>query len=222
MSTPTLASLDSSLYPQVWEQQTFNDAHSLLIAMLTGNIKTDAKAFSDAFTRQLLANDTYQQWINFTVFGGYLQRQFMAFYRQTEDSFNTDMPALFRRELIRHAQYLPLAQTLFLVGDMPKIARFDKLLTTTVNPATAVFNAQQAHKKSAINRSVAVINQITVVGRQVMGFPIRHNRRTSERTRNEVLVLDFQELRLVNEENVISKKRSNIDETMLLRYYELR
>ncbi|CAM3607790.1 hypothetical protein GCM10016272_23160 [Psychrobacter glaciei] len=222
MSTPTLASLDRSLYPQVWEQQTFTDAHSLLIAMLTGNIKTDAKAFSDAFTRQLLANDTYQQWINFTVFGGYLQRQFMAFYRQTEDSFNTDMPALFRREFIRHAQYLPLTQTLFLAGDMPKIARFDKLLTTTVNPATAVLNAQQAHKKSAMNRSVAVINQITVVGRQVMGFPIRHNRRTSERTRNEVLILDFQELRLVNELTIEDIKKSNIDETMLLRYYELR
>lgn len=218
MSIPTLASLDSGLYPQVWEQQTFTDAHSLLIAMLMGNITADAKTF----TQHLLANDIYQQWINFTVFGGYLQRHFIAFYRQTEDSFNADMPALFRRELIRHAQYLPLAQTLFLAGNMPKSARLDKLLTATVNPATAVINAQQAHKKSVINHSEAVINQITVVGRQVVGFPIRHNKRTSERTRNEVLILDFQELRLVNEENVISKKRSNIDETMLLRYYELR
>lgn len=218
MSIPTLESLDSSLYPQVWEQQTFSDAHSVLIAMLTGNIAPDAKAFS----KQLLANDVYQQWIHFTVFGGYLQRNFIAFYRQTEDSFNTDMPALFRRELIRHSQYLPLAQTLFLAGDMPKSARSDKLLTMTVNPATAVINIQQAHKKSVINHSEAVINQITVVGSQVVGFPLRHNKRTSERTRNEVLILDFQELRLINEENVISKKRSNIDETMLLRYYELR
>lgn len=218
MSIPTLASLDSGLYPQVWEQQTFTDAHSLLIAMLMGNITADAKTF----TQHLLANDIYQQWINFTVFGGYLQRHFIAFYRQTEDSFNADMPALFRRELIRHAQYLPLAQTLFLAGNMPKSARLDKLLTATVNPATAVINAQQAHKKSVINHSEAVINQITVVGKQVVGFPIRHNKRTSERTRNEVLILDFQELRLVNEENVISKKRSNTDETMLLRYYELR
>ena len=218
MSIPTLASLDSSLYPQVWEQQTFTDAHSLLIAMLMGNITADAKTF----TQHLLANDIYQQWINFTVFGGYLQRQFIAFYRQTEDSFNAEMPALFRRELIRHARYLPLAQTLFLAGNMPKSARLDKLLTTTVNPATAVMKAQQDHKKSVTNHSEAVINQITVVGKQVVGFPIRHNKRTSERTRNEVLILDFQELRLVNEENVISKKRSNTDETMLLRYYELR
>ncbi|PKG36746.1 MULTISPECIES: hypothetical protein [Psychrobacter] len=218
MGIPTLASLDSGLYPQVWEQQTFTDAHSLLIAMLMGNITADAKTF----TQHLLANDIYQQWINFTVFGGYLQRQFIAFYRQTEDSFNADMPALFRRELIRHARYLPLAQTLFLAGNMPKSARLDKLLTVTVNPATAVINAQQDHKKSVTNHSEAVINQITVVGKQVVGFPIRHNKRTSERTRNEVLILDFQELRLVNEENVISKKRSNTDETMLLRYYELR
>ena len=218
MSIPTLASLDSGLYPQVWEQQTFTDAHSLLIAMLMGNITADAKTF----TQHLLANDIYQQWINFTVFGGYLQRHFIAFYRQTEDSFNADMPALFRRELIRHAQYLPLAQTLFLAGNMPKSARLDKLLTVTVNPATAVINAQHAHQKSVMNHLEVVINQITVVGRQVVGFPIRHNKRTSERTRNEVLILDFQELRLINEENVISKKRSNIDETMLLRYYELR
>ena len=218
MNKSMLALLDSSLYPQVWEQQTFSDAHSVLIAMLTGNIAPDAKAFS----KQLLANDVYQQWIHFTVFGGYLQRNFIAFYRQTEDSFNTDMPALFHRELIRHAQYLPLAQTLFLAGEMPKSARSDKLLTMTVNSATAVINMQQAHKKSVINHSEAVINQITVVGSQVVGFPIRHNKRTSERTRNEVLILDFQELRLVNEENISSKKRSNIDETILLRSYELR
>lgn len=220
MGTPTLASLDSSLYPQVWEQQTFANAHSVLIAMLTSDITPDAKAFS----KQLLENDVYQQWINFTVFGSYLQRNFIAFYRQTEDSFNTDMPALFRRELIRHAQYLPLAQTLFLAGDVLKSARFNKFLTTTVNPATAVINAQQAHQKSAAKHTEVVINQITIVGTQVVGFPIRHNKRTSERTRNEVLILDFHDLRLVNEEVIETStiKKSNIADTMLLRYYELR
>lgn len=220
MSTPTLISLDNSLYPQVWERLTFTDAHSILIAMLMGNITPDAKAFS----KQLLANDVYQQWIHFTVFGGYLQRNFIAFYRQTEDSFNTDMPALFRRELIRHAQYLPLGQTLFLAGNMPKSARSDKLLTTTVNPATIVINAQQAHQKSATKHSEVVINQITIVGSQVMGFPIRHNKRTSERTRNEVLILDFHDLRLVNEDVMETStiKKSNTADTMLLRYYELR
>ena len=67
-----------------------------------------------------------------------------------------------------------------------------------------------------------VINQIEITGQQVLGFPIRHNKRTSERLRNEVLILDFQNLRLVNEMSVITKKRSNIDETILLRSYELR
>ena len=57
-----------------------------------------------------------------------------------------------------------------------------------------------------------------------MGFPIRHNKRTSERTRNEVLILDFRDLRLVNEEGIETSeiKKSNIAETILLRYYELR
>lgn len=220
MSTPTLASLDSSLYPQVWERQTFTDAHSILIAMLMGNITPDAKAFS----KRLLANDVYQQWIHFTVFGGYLQRNFIAFYRQTEDSFNTDMPALFRRELIRHAQYLPLGQTLFLAGDMPKSARSDKLLTTTVNPATTVINAKKMNKKVSMNSPSTIINQITVIGKQVLGFPIRHNKRTSERTRNEILILDFHDLRLVNEDVIETStiKKSNTADTVLLRYYELR
>ena len=220
MSRSILRLLDSSLYPQIWQQQTFTDAHSVLIAMLTGSITPDAKAFS----KQLLANDVYQQWIHFTVFGGYLQRNFMAFYRQTEDSFNTDMPALFRRELIRHAQYLPFAQTLFLAGDMPKSVRQTKILTTTVNPATAVINAQKMNKKSSMNSPSTIINQITVISKQVLGFPIRHNKRTSERTRNEVLILDFHDLRLVNEDVIETNtiKKSNTADTVLLRYYELR
>ena len=218
MGRSILRLLDSSLYPQIWQQQTFTNPQALLIAMLTAESTPDAKAFS----KQLLANDVYQQWINFTVFGGYLQRNFMAFYRQTEDSFNLEMPALFRQELMRHAQYLPLEQVLFFAGDLPKSARQTKILTITVNPATAVINAQKMNKKSSMNSPSTIINQITVIGKQVLGFPIRHNKRTSERTRNEVLILDFQELRLVHEINVRAKKRSNIDETILLRSYELR
>ena len=218
MGRSILRLLDSSLYPQIWQQQTFTNPQALLIAMLTAESTPDAKAFS----KQLLANDVYQQWINFTVFGGYLQRNFMAFYRQTEDSFNLEMPALFRQELMRHAQYLPLEQVLFFAGDLPKSARHTKILTITVNPATAVINAQQDRQKSTLKHSEMVMNEITVVGRQVVGFPIRHNKRTSERTRNEVLILDFQDLRLVHEINVRAKKRSNIDETILLRSYELR
>ena len=210
--------LDSSLYPQIWQQQTFTNPQALLLAMLTADTTADA----DAFTKQLIANDIYQDWINSSVFGRYLQRNFTAFSQQTEDSFNSDMPALFRQELMRHAQYLPPEQILFFAGDMLKSVRQIKVLSTTVNPATTIINAQKLNAKSTINTPTMIINQIVIRGKQVLGFPIRHNKRTSERTRNEVLILDFQDLRLVNEESISSKKRSNIDATILLRSYELR
>ena len=218
MNKSNLPLLDSSLYPQIWQQQNFASPQTLLMEMLTADITLDA----DAFTKQLLANDIYQDWINSSVFGRYLHRNFTAFSQQTEDSFNIDMPSLFRQELMRHAQYLPLEQILFFAGDLPKSVRQTKTLTTTVNPATAVINAQKLSRKVRMNNPITIINQIVVKGKHVLGFPIRHNKRTSERLRNEVLILDFQELRLVNEENVSSKKRSNIKESILLRSYELR
>ena len=218
MGKLTLPLLDSSLYPQIWQQQTLLNPQALLMAMLTADITPDA----NTFTRQLLANDTYQDWINSSVFGRYLQRNFTAFSQQTEDSFNIDMPSLFRQELMRHAQYLPLEQVLFFAGDMPKSVRQIKVLSTTVNPATAIINAQKVSTKSSINNTTTIINQIVIRGKQVLGFPIRHNKRTSERLRNEVLILDFQDLRLVNEESISTKKRSNIEESILLRSYELR
>ena len=218
MGKLTLALLDSSLYPQSWQQQIFTNPRALLLAMLMTENMPDA----EAFTKQLLANDVYQDWINSSVFGRYLHRNFTAFYRQTEDSFNTDMPALFRRELMRHAQYLPLEQVLFFAGDLAKSVRQTKVLITTLNPATVIINAQQLSAKTTLNNPTMIINQVVIRGKQVLGFPIRHNKRTSERLRNEVLILDFQDLRLVNEMNVITKKRSNIGETILLRSYELR
>ena len=218
MNKLTLPLLDSSLYPQFWQQQTFTNPQALLMAMLTADITPDA----DVFTRQLLANDTYQEWINSSVFGRYLQRNFTAFFQQTEDSFNADMPLLFRQELMRHAQYLPLEQVLFFAGDLPKSVRQTKVLSTTVNPATVIINAQKLSAKATMNNPTMIINQIVIRGKQVLGFPIRHNKRTSERLRNEVLILDFQELRLVNEMNIKGKKRSNIEESILLRSYELR
>ena len=218
MNKSMLPLLDSSLYPQIWQQKKFTNPQALLLAMLTADITADA----DAFTKQLLKNDTYQDWINSSIFGRYLQRNFTAFSQQTEDSFNADMPLLFRQELMRHAQYLPLEQVLFFAGDMPKSVRQIKVLSTTVNPATAIINAQKLSAKATINNPTMIINQIVVKGKQVLGFPIRHNKRTSERLRNEVLILDFQDLRLVNEMNIRGKKRSNIDETILLRSYELR
>ncbi|WP_201586751.1 hypothetical protein [Psychrobacter sp. HII-4] len=216
MSKSTLALLDSSLYPQRWQQQTFATPQALLVAMLSAESMPDARDF----TQQLLANEVYQDWINSSVFGRYLHRNFTAFYRQSEDSFNTDMPALFRRELTRHAQYLPLGQVLFFAGDMPKQVRQTKLLTTTVNPATAIIDAQPSSR--AVQSTQMVVNQLTIIGKHLLGFPIRHNKRTSERIRNEVLILDFQQVTLVKETQTQPKKRSNIDETILLRSYELR
>ena len=217
MNKSMLALLDSSLYPQSWQQQTFTNPQALLLEMLTADITPDA----DAFTKQLLANHTYQEWINSSVFGRYLQRNFTAFSQQTEDSFNSDMPLLFRQELMRHAQYLPLEQVLFFAGNLPKSVRQTKVLSTTVNPATTIIDAQKLSTKTTMNNPTLIINQIVIRGKQVLGFPIRHNKRTSERLRNEVLILDFQDLRLVNEMNVIAKKRSNIEEPILLRFYEL-
>jgi hypothetical protein len=132
------------------------------------------------------------------------------------------MPALFRQELMRHTQYLPLGQVLFFAGDMPKSVRQTKILTTTVNPATVIINAQKMSQKLTINHSKVIINQITITGKQVSGFAIRHNKRTSERLRNEVLIMDFQDLRLVNELTIGDIKKSNIDESILLRSYEIR
>ena len=218
MNKSMLALLDSSLYPQSWQQQKFANPQALLLAMLTA----DTTADPDTFTKQLLANDTYQDWINASVFGRYLQRNFTAFSQQTEDSFNADMPLLFRQELMRHAQYLPPEQVLFFAGDLPKSVRQIKVFSTTVNPATTIIDAQKLSTKTTMNNPTMIINQIVIRGKQVLGFPIRHNKRTSERLRNEVLILDFQDLRLVNEENISSKKRSNIDKTILLRSYELR
>ena len=218
MSKLTLPLLDSSLYPQSWQQQTFTNPQALLLAMLMTENMPDA----EAFTKQLLANGVYQDWINSSVFGRYLHRNFTAFYRQTEDSFNTDMPALFRRELMRHAQCLPIEQVLLFAGDLAKSVRQTRVLITTLNPATAIIDAQKVSAKSTMNNPTMIINQIVIKGKQVLGFPIRHNKRTSERLRNEVLILDFQELRLVNEMNIKGKKRSNIEATILLRSYELR
>ena len=222
MSRSTLPLLDSSLYPQVWQQQTFASPQALLLSMLPATLSRDVTIDASAFTKQLLADDVYQEWINTTVFGRYLHRNFTAFYQQTEDSFNTDMPALFRQELVRHAQYLPLGQVLFFAGDMLKNVRQTKTLTTTVNPATAIINAQNLAQKLTVNTSRLIINQITITGKQVLGFAIRHNKRTSERLRNEVLILDFQDLRLVNEQAIEDIKKSNIDDSILLRSYEIR
>lgn len=221
MSIKTLPDLDNSLYPQVWEQQSFESPQALLMALLTQRTSIEPLAF----TKQLQDNEAYQEWINTSVFGRYIQRSFAAIYHQSEDSFNMDIPVLFRRELMRHAQYLPPSQVLFVAGDMPKKARQEKLLTTTLNPATVIVGAKK------LMSAQTVINQIRVTSKQVLGFPIRHNKRTSERTRNEVLLLGFDDLRLVDEQSIdkcfeksseSSSESSSTDRPILLRSYELR
>ncbi len=224
MTHSTLPELDNSLYPQLWLQQTYDNPQSLLRAMLAGMVMPDAYAF----TKQLQANNTYQEWINASIFGRYIQRSFAALYSQTEDSFNMDIPALYRNELLRHAQYLPPEQVLFVAGDIPKNARREKLFTTTLNPATVIIGAQNLHqnarKVTSSNNQQLLVNQIKIKGREVLAFPLRHNKRTSERIRNEVLIMNFKDLRLVNEELIENKgvERSHIAEMILLRSYELR
>lgn len=217
MSIKTLPDLDNSLYPQVWEQQSFENPQALLMALLTQRIIIEPLAF----TKQLQDNEAYQEWINTSVFGRYIQRSFAAIYHQSEDSFNMDIPVLFRRELMRHAQYLPPSQVLFVAGDMPKKARQERLFTTTLNPATVIVGAKK------LMSAQTVVNQIRVTSKQVLGFPIRHNKRTSERTRNEVLLLGFDDLRLVDEQSIDrrfekSNESSSTDRPILLRSYELR
>ena len=217
MSITTLSCLDSSLYPQVWQQQNFESPQALLIALLMSHVSLEPLAF----TKQLQNNESYQEWINTSVFGRYIQRSFAAIYHQSEDSFNMDIPVLFRRELMRHGQYLPLEQILFVAGDMPKKARQEKLFTTTLNPATVIVGAQK------LKTSQTIVNQIRVISKQVLGFPIRHNKRTSERTRNEVLILGFDDLRLVGEQSISnrlekSSEGSSKEGSILLRSYELR
>lgn len=217
MSIKTLPDLDNSLYPQVWEQQSFESPQALLMALLTQRTSIEPLAF----TKQLQDNEAYQEWINTSVFGRYIQRSFAAIYHQSEDSFNMDIPVLFRRELMRHGQYLPPSQVLFVAGDMPKKARQEKLFTTTLNPATVLVGAQK------LKMSQTIVNQIRVTSKQILGFPIRHNKRTSERTRNEVLILGFDDLRLVDEQSISrdfekSSDSSSTDSSILLRSYELR
>ena len=57
MGKSILSLLDSSLYPQVWEQQTFTSSQALLLSMLNNEVTVDASTF----TKQLLANNIYKE-----------------------------------------------------------------------------------------------------------------------------------------------------------------
>lgn len=232
-----MPSLDSSLYPLAWQPNhaneqsslssaqynqrplVFEDAHALLMALLNEQIAPEPQRY----WQLLHDNEVYQEWINFIVFGRYVQRSFTAFYRQSADHFNSGMPELLRHELLRYAQYLPRQQTLFFAGSLPTQVRQEKLLTLTLNPCTAVKDAREIQQHS---RSPAiVINQVITTGEKVTAFAIRPNKRTSERLRCEVMVLDFQELRLVKEQEIddLSLYHDHPDNCpVVLRHYQLR
>ena len=48
MSTATLPALDSSLYPQVWEEQTFDSPQKFLLALLSSFLVVVKLWFSGA------------------------------------------------------------------------------------------------------------------------------------------------------------------------------
>lgn len=238
-SSPTrfiLPSLDDSLYPLDWqwpnrEQVDINKAtigqleiepavtfhspqqllHALVAEASTGLVDSIAQ---QQFCHHLYTNDVYQQWVNFTVFGRYIQRSFAAFYQQSEDSFNADMPEILRHELMRHAQYLPLEQTLFFAGKLSLKVRQDKLLMTTLNPFTALIEAQ---KMASSTQVPLIVNSVISKSAQVTAFAVRHHTRTRERLRSEVMILDFTDLRLVEEQELGQGSKP-----ILLRHYQLR
>ncbi|PNK60887.1 hypothetical protein [Psychrobacter sp. FDAARGOS_221] len=186
------------------------------------------------FSQQLQHNSVYQDWINFTVFGSYVQRSFSAFYRQSEDVFNADMPDILRHELMRHTQRLPAEQVLLCAGQIPSSVRQEQLLLTTLNPLHAMasacdladfypasagfdvskksqtFASHSLKQSGSLNKSTAtsdiILNVIATTSDKVKAFAIKHNKRTRERLRHEVMILDFAYLILVKEERVAPKQ----------------
>ncbi|WP_230655708.1 hypothetical protein [Psychrobacter sp. I-STPA10] len=229
MTHPKLPLLDSSLYPFVWQdsdmQGVVDSPQQILYMIAMGNQPLSTQVYQE----QLYANETYQQWINFTVFGRYVQRSFAAFYRQSEDSFNSNMPDLLRHELMRHAQYLPMTQTLFFGGELPRTARQEKLFSTTLNPFTAWQQAQDNPALLPSRQRCVFINLLQIASHKVLGFAVRHNKRTSERLQSEVMILNFSDLRLISEQSLCQARETSTDSDqfmpsmpVFLRRYEIR
>ncbi|WP_227428790.1 hypothetical protein [Psychrobacter sp. I-STPA6b] len=228
MNHPSLPLLDGCLYPIQWQGHQICEPQQLLHA-LPCYLQQDLSTYKQAFCEILLQNDTYQEWINFTVFGRYVQRSFAAFYRQSEDNFNADMPDLLRHELMRHAQYLPMTQTLFFGGELPRTARQEKLFSSTLNPFTAWQQAQDNPALLPSRQRCVFINLLQIASHKVLGFAVRHNKRTSERLQSEVMILNFSDLRLVSEQSLYQVDEKGIDSDQLspsmpvfLRRYEIR
>ena len=166
---PALSNLDTVLYPLQWQQQSFNSAQQILIHLIenfavtekvpdsTFYIAANLISYQKQFSQLLLEQPVYQDWINFTVFGRYIQRSFSAFYQQTEDVFNADMPEILKHELMRHTQRLPKGQVLLTGGKLPMSVRSEKLLTTTLNPFKAI---EQALKYSDLSKTKGGVTSI--------------------------------------------------------------
>nr|WP_241878723.1 hypothetical protein [Psychrobacter sp. PraFG1]UNK05294.1 hypothetical protein MN210_15590 [Psychrobacter sp. PraFG1] len=204
---PALPLLDESLYPLLWQDKSFKSAQALIAVLLQNSDLTDASSAQSIaqaqqqFSQHLQHNAHYQDWVNFTVFGRYIQRSFSAFYRQNEDVFNSDMPELLRYELMRHTQRLPVGQVLLFGGVLPKSVRQEKLLIATVNPYQALQQALRSYSKAKATDPI-IINLITAQSDKVKAFAIKHNKRTRDGRRNDVMILDFTQLVLVKEDAI--------------------
>ncbi|UNK05294.2 hypothetical protein MN210_15590 [Psychrobacter raelei] len=221
---PALPLLDESLYPLLWQDKSFKSAQALIAVLLQNSDLTDASSAQSIaqaqqqFSQHLQHNAHYQDWVNFTVFGRYIQRSFSAFYRQNEDVFNSDMPELLRYELMRHTQRLPVGQVLLFGGVLPKSVRQEKLLIATVNPYQALQQALRSYSKAKATDPI-IINLITAQSDKVKAFAIKHNKRTRDGRRNDVMILDFTQLVLVKEDAI--KKNTQSDRQYLIRHYRI-
>lgn len=229
---PALPDLDSAFYPLSWQQHLFESAPHLLRHLIE-NLSIESSdpsslalsnesqytvsslaSYQKQFSQLLLQQPLYQEWINFTVFGRYVQRSFSAFYQQTEDVFNAEMPEILKYELMRHTQRLPKGQVLLIGGKLPLSVRREKLLVTTLNPFKAIVDALSAASRAT---SPYVINIITANSDKVKAFAVKHNKYTSEGGRNEVMILDFEHLILTKEEAHKSNAQPEI--SYLIRHY---
>lgn len=228
---PALPYLDSVFYPLTWQQHIFESAHHFLLHLID-NLSVDPSGlatpndiqytvsnlavYQKQFSQLLLQQPLYQEWINFTVFGRYVQRSFSAFYQQTEDVFNAEMPEILKYELMRHTQRLPTGQVLLVGGKLPLSVRREKLLITTLNPFKAIVDALTA---APLVHSPYVINIITANSDKVKAFAVKHNKYTSEGGRNEVMILDFNHLILTEEKT--HKNNAQSEKLYLIRHYSI-
>lgn len=235
---PALSNLDTAVYPLKWQQKSFDSAQQILTYFIDNfaatemvrdsqpQMATDLVSHQKQFSQLLLQQPIYQDWINFTVFGRYIQRSFSAFYHQSEDVFNADMPEILKHELMRHTQRLPKGQVLLTGGELPRSTRSEKLLVTTLNPFKAIEQAlkhnnllQARSGKKSIEASPLLLNLITVGSDSVKAFAVKHNKHTSDAVSNEVMILDFSQLILVKEDTHNNNAQPQL--SALIRHYTI-